>query len=188
MNKKRAVSPALRREKRSMSDSEYTDNHKKSKRRLKIAHLAVKPAVRLKLGGFEPAEDMGADKYRLNCEGAAKQGWGEGWRVELKHRVIDGPYAGTALRQWMYVDASGIFSPKSDYAKQCAIALGRPLNAHDNPDNPSSIFVSKCFEAFVGFRKSDKPRGGRCTPGNEFKRKDPSDGLRVHELLGRVGL
>jgi hypothetical protein len=96
-----------------------------------------------------------------------------------------GPYLGTALRQFIPVDASGVVSPRSRYAQQCTVALGRPLEAEDNLDNPASIFVGKIFRASVGFRKTDKPRGGKCTEGNETRRKDATDGLRVHELLTR---
>src|SRR5262245_764458 len=106
---------------------------------------------------------MAAGEYKITCEGASKGPWGNAWRIELKHRVIDGPHAGTALRQFMPVDASGIISPLSKFAQQCAVALGRPLDAEDDLNNPASIFVGKIFRASVGFRKTDKPRGGKCT-------------------------
>jgi hypothetical protein len=125
---------------------------------------------------------MPASEYKVSCEGASKQQWKKGWRIELKHRVVDGENAGVALNQWIPVDDSGIVSPRSRYAAQCAIALGRPLEAEDDLNNPASIFVGRIFRAFVGFRKTEGPTGGR--PADPMVRKDKSDGLRVHELLG----
>jgi hypothetical protein len=157
----------------------------KSIPKLKLAHLP-KPPPRLRLGGMEPANDMPAGEYKISCEGASKKPFGDGWKIELKYRVIDGLYAGTALRQWIPVDASGILSPRSRYVTQAAIALGRPVGPEDNLDNPASIFVGKIFSAFVGFRKTEKPKGGK--PADPMKRKDAADGLRVHELLGEEWL
>jgi hypothetical protein len=135
---------------------------------------------------MEPANDMNAGEYKIACEGAAKESWAKGWLISLRHRVTDGPHAGTALRQWISVDASGVISPRSRYAQQCAVALGRPLDVDDNLDNPASIFVGKIFRAFVGFRKTEKPKGGK--PADPLTRKDAADGLRVHELLTREEL
>jgi hypothetical protein len=131
---------------------------------------------------------MQPGEYKVQCEGASKKSFADGIRIELKFRVIDGPHTGTALHQWITVDGSGIFSPRSRYAAQCAIALGRPLNASDNPDDPASIFSGRIFQAFVGFRKSEKARGGKHNPEYAMRRKDGSDGLRVHELLTREEL
>lgn len=162
---------------RTMSESNYTTGRNKS--RLKLAHLPTKPAGRLRLGGMEPSDDMQPGDYKVQCVGACKQPFAKGLRVELKFQVIDGPHTGTALSQWITVHDSGVISPKSRYAAQCAIALGRPLDAEDDLNNPASIFSGCIFKAFAGFRKTDKPRGGKHAEGNEFRRKDSSDGLRV---------
>src|SRR5882724_10086094 len=91
---------------RTMSKSNYTGGQSKSNPKLKLAHL--KPPPRLRLGGIEPADDMPADKYKISCEGASKKSFADGLRIELKYRVVDGPYTCTALRQWIAVDASGV--------------------------------------------------------------------------------
>jgi hypothetical protein len=169
----------------SKSKSNYTGGQSNSTAKLKLAHLP-KPPPRLRLGGMEPSEDMGPDKYKIGCEGASKKSFAEGLRIELKYRVVEGPHTGTALRQWITVDESGVISPKSKYAEQCAVALDRPLEPEDNIDNPASIFSGKIFRAFVGYRKTEKPKGGK--PADPLKRKDAADGLRVHELLEREEL
>src|SRR5262245_58200395 len=164
----------------------YTSERDKSRSKLKLLH--TKTPVRLTLGGFEPSNNMQPGEYKVSCEGASKREWGKGLRIELKFRVIDGEHTGTALSQWITVDASGVISPKSRYAQQCAVALGRPLDTSDNLDNPGAIFSGRIFKAFVGFRKSEKPRGGKNNPDYARHRKDASDGLRVHELLAREEL
>jgi hypothetical protein len=169
-----------------MSNLRYTGEH--TKPRLKLAHLPTKPPARLRLGGVEPSDDMPADEYKVQCEGASKQQFAKGLRIQLKYRVIDGPHTGTSLSQWITVDDTGVISPKSRYALQCAVALGRPLEAEDDLDNPASIFLGRIFRAFAGFRKTDKARGGKHAEGNEHRRKDSADGLRVHELLAREEL
>ena len=159
-----------------------------SKPRLKLAYLPNKPPPRLRLGGFQPSKDMPAGEYKVACEGASKQPWKTGSRIELKFRVIDGEHTGVALSQWLTLDPSGVVSPRSPYAKECEIALGRPLEAEDDLNDPASIFSGRFFKAFVGFRKSDKPKGGNNHPDNALRRKDDQDGLRVHELRSREEL
>jgi hypothetical protein len=110
---------------------------------------------------------MQPGEYKVSCEGASKKSFARGLRIELKHRVIDGPHTGVSLRQWITVDASGIISPKSRYAQQCAVALGRPLDVEDDVNDPASIFSGRIFWAFVGFRKSNKARGGNWSPTRE---------------------
>jgi hypothetical protein len=167
-----------------MSKSIYTTG-KPSKSRVKLTSLP-KPAPRLRLGGFEPSSDMRPGEYQVSCEGASKKSFSGGQLVELKFRVIDGPHTGTALRQWIPLDPSGVIDPRSRYAQQCVAALGRPLDVDDDLNDAASIFVGRIFRAFVGFRKTDKPRGGK--PADPLSRKDSADGLRVHDLLARVEL
>jgi hypothetical protein len=95
---------------------------------------------------------------------------------------------GVALRQWFSIDSSGVLSPQSKFAQQCAIALGRPLDVKDNLNNPASIFSGVIFSAFVGFRRTEKPRGGKAAAELALIRKDQSDGLRIHDLLRREEL
>ncbi len=169
-----------------MSHLNYTGERSKS--RLKLAHLPTKPSPRLRLGGMEPSDDMQAGEYKVCCEAASKRSSNNGIRIELNFRVIDGPHTGTALRQWIAIHPAGVFSPRSRYAVQCQIALGRPLDANDNPDDPASIFSGKIFKAFAGFRRTEKPRGGKADSSLALTRKDASDGLRIHELLRREEL
>jgi hypothetical protein len=154
----------------------------------KVTPLPTRPAPRLRLGGAEPSDGMEPGEYQVCCEGASKKSFAAGMRIELKFRVIDGDHTGTALRQWITIDASGVISPKSRYAQQCGVALGRPVEPEDNLDNPASIFSGLIFRASIGFRKTDKPRGGKPDPKNAGTRKDASDGLRIHELLAREEL
>ena len=158
------------------------------KPKLKLAHLPNKPPPRLRLGGMAPSENKPAGEYKLQCEGASMKPWARGLRIELKHRVIDGEHTGVSLNQWITIDASGVISPRSRYAVQCEIALGRPLEAEDDLNDPASIFSGRFFKAFVGFRKTEKPKGGMASTENTMRRKDPADGLRVHELLAREEL
>ena len=187
MRRDPAATPNLFKRKRgTMSNPKYPSGQNKA--RLKLARLPTKAPATLRLGGMEPSKEMEAGNYRISCEGASKESFAGGLRIELRYRVIDGAHTGTALRQWITVDASGVISPKSRYAMQCAVALGRALDPEDSPDNPASIFLGRIFKAFVGFRKTSKPRGGTANEDNALVRKDSSDGLRVHELLNREEL
>src|SRR5262245_12744684 len=57
------------------------------------------------------------------------------------------------------------YRPTKSLCSQCEIALGRPLDeAEDDLNDPDSIFRGHIFKAFVGFRKTDKPRGGTSAP------------------------
>src|SRR5215813_2463855 len=126
-----------------MSKPTYTTAERaRSRPPLKLSHLP-KPAPRLRLGGMEPSADMEAGEYTVACEGASKEPWARGLRVELKFRVVDGPHSGVSLRQWISIDASGVISPKSRYAQQCEVALGRPLDVEDDVNDPASIFSGR---------------------------------------------
>src|SRR5262245_345041 len=170
-----------------MSNSKYPNQGNKSK--LKLARLPVQPVVTLRLGGMEPSDNMQPGTYKVACEGAAKKSFGHGGvLIQVHYRVIEGEHTGTALRQWFTVNASGLISPRSRFAQQCAVALGRPLDTSDDINNPASIFSGRIFKAFVGFRKTKKPDGGKESHDNALRRKDPKDGLRVHDLLAREEL
>jgi len=129
-----------------------------------------------------------AGEYKIMCEGASKRPWAQGWRIELKYRVIDGEHTGVALNQWIPIDPSGVIPPRSRYAAQCEVALGRPIEAEDDLNDPASFFSGRIFRAFIGFRKSEKRGGGGVKPEYVWTWKDSDDGLRVHELLTREDL
>ena len=157
--------------------------------RLKLSLVPNKPPPRLKLGGMAPPDHMPAGQYRVHCEGASRELWKGSSRIVLNFRVLDGDFEGVALNGWITLKAAGVISPNSAYAKQCEIALGRPLDAEDDLNDPASIFCSApVYLADVGFRKSDKPGGGTVRIDNEKSRKDVKDGLRVHALLSREEL
>jgi hypothetical protein len=151
-----------------------------------LALVPSRASATLRLGGMEPSENMPAGEYFVSCQSATYER--DSSRVILTFQVLDGPHTGTGLRQWITVPTIGTISPSSRYAKQIAVALGRPVNTADDLTNPSSIFLGQFFRAFVGFRKTAKPRGGVYSEDNAYKRKDSSDGLRVHELLRREEL
>jgi hypothetical protein len=172
-----------------MSETDSYTRERSKSRRLKLAHLPNKLPPHLRLGGFQPPKSMPAGEYKVQCEGASKKPWPRGWRIELKHRVIDGEFSGVGLNQWIPIDATGVVSPHSRYAKQCEIALGCPLaETSIDLNDPAAIFSGRFFKAFVGFRKTEKARGGMAHEDNALLRKDESDGLRVHELLAREEL
>jgi hypothetical protein len=85
-------------------------------------------------------------------------------------------------------DAGGLVSPMGRYAKACAIALGRPLDCSDDLNNPAAIFSGLLFSVLVGFRKTERPRGGTPSDSNSQRKKDDGDFLRVHEILSREEL
>jgi hypothetical protein len=163
--------------------SNFSGGAGKSRLKLKVAHLPTKPPPTLRLGGFQPPDEMPAGEYKVVCEGASKRAWKRGWRIDFKYRVIDGEYTGVALNQWISVDASGVINPRSRYAQQCETALRRPLESHDDLNDPASIFSRRVFRAFVGFRKTEKPDGGMASDENAMSNKGRGDGLRVHGLL-----
>jgi hypothetical protein len=136
---------------------------------------------------MKPPANMPVGNYVVSCTAASREEFGKGWRIVIDYRIIEGEYAGVALHQW--IAASGQISDNGRYAKQCEVALGRALDVNDDINYPASIFSGRHFTAFVGFRKTDGPRGGKITDLDNYKRrKDKNDGLRVHELLSLVEL
>lgn len=103
--------------------------------------------------------------------------------------VHEGLFHGVGLRKWAVVaDASGEVSPFGEYIKACEIALGRELTDDDDIANPAEIFSGKLFRVTVGFRKTDRPKGGQASEQNARIKKDERDRLRVHAILARVDL
>lgn len=144
---------------------------------LKVGAASVRPILRM--GGIE-AHNMEAGNYRVNCTGA---GADEKGRPILTFRVLDEPHTGTALRKWLAIHhTNGEIRPGTPYAKLCALALGRDPEPDDILE-PSEIFRGKNFLAFVGWRMTEKPRGGTASSDLALRRKDDRDFLRVHELL-----
>jgi hypothetical protein len=138
----------------------------------------------LRLGGLAPSEDMAPGKYLVMCETAWTEQIGKGVRVVLQFRCVDGKYDGVALRQWLSASNGGnIVSPTGRYARHCAIALGRPLTQDDPVNDPAAIFAGQKFLVFVGYRKTERQRGGMASEDNALRRKDEGDYLRVHEII-----
>lgn len=131
---------------------------------------------------------MKPGEYVAMCETA----WvevGKSTRVVWQFRVVEGEHTGVSLRKWMVpADKSGAVSPFGQYAKYCAIALGRPLQVSDDMNDPGAIFSGHVFKVIVGYRKTVKPKGGMFSDRNALTRKDEKDHLRIHEILSRVEL
>jgi hypothetical protein len=143
----------------------------------------------LRLGGVAPTDDMAPGRYLVTCETAWIESVGREHRAVLQFRVTDGKYSGVGLRQWVIAaNGGGVISPTSRYARNCALALGRPLESDDPVNDPAQIFSDRFFLVQVGFRKTEHPRGGRSSDERAMLRKDAADYLRVHDIIERVEL
>ena len=110
-------------------------------------------------------------------------------RIVWQFRILEGEHTGTSLRKWLIpADTGGSVSPFGYYARICELALGRPLQANDDLNNPGAIFNGQIFKVSVGYRKTLKPKGGPYSDKNALVQKDEKDRLRVHELLERTEL
>src|SRR5262249_29053841 len=114
----------------------------------------VKTKANVRLGGTLPTADMAPDKYLVVCENAWLEPVSKNTqehRAAIQFRVVDGKYHGVALRMWIdgAADAGGIISPIGKYARQCEIALGRPLEEGDPVDAPPQSFSGRRFFVFV---------------------------------------
>jgi len=160
----------------------HTDDGKSKTAPLKLAQGKVRPILRL--GGIEACK-VEPGRYRMACQGA---GADEKGKPMLLFRMIDPPHAGTALRKWLNIShVIGEIRPGSSYAKLCELAVGRELEPDESLE-PNDIFRGKIFLAFVGWRKTDKHRGGQFRDDNALHRKDDRDFLRVHELIEVIEL
>jgi len=163
--------------------------HDNTYRKLKLKanlKLVTAKSEDLRLGGVAPSEEMHPGKYLVTCEAAWIEPVGKEHRAVLQYRVVDGKHDGVGLRQWMIAaNGGGIISPTGRYARQCAVALGRPLEADDPVNEPAQIFAGCRFIAFVGYRKTEHPKGGRSSDSQAMSRKDTEDYLRVHEIISR---
>jgi hypothetical protein len=133
---------------------------------------------------------MQPGKYLVVCEGAWLEPTGKNHRAVFQFRIVDGKYHNTALRMWIdgAADSGGFISPIGKYAHHCWIALGRELQDGDPVDEPALIFSGRRFLVFVGYRKSELPKGkGKQAPELALIRKN-DDYLRVHEIVERVDL
>jgi len=173
-----------------MTVKNYQSQQNASSPKLKL----VKSKADVRLGGTLPAQDMGPGKYLVLCESAWLEPVSKNTqehRAVFQFKVIDSKHDGTALRMWIdkAADAGGIISPTGKYARHCEIALGRPLEEGDPVDEPRQIFAGHRFLVFVGYRKSEQPKGkGRQSDDLALLRKDDKDQLRVHEMLSREDL
>jgi hypothetical protein len=158
------------------------NNNRKSKQPLKLTQAKVRPILRL--GGVE-AHNIEPGRHRVACQGA---GADEKGKPILLFRMIDAPHTGKALRKWLNIaHVNGEIRPGSSYAKLCELALGREVEPDESLE-PNDVFRGKVFLAFIGWRKTDKPRGGQFSDGNVLRCKDDRDFPRVHELIEVVSL
>ena len=165
-----------------MEKSHNSETKSKNPPQLKLAQAKVRPTLRL--GGVE-AQNIKPNRYRIACQGA---GADEKGKPILLFRMIDPPHAGTALRKWLSIThVNGEVRPGSSYAKLCQLALQREVEPDESLE-PNEIFKGKIFLAFVGWRKTDKPRGGSFSEENALRRKDDRDFPRVHEVFEVVAL
>jgi hypothetical protein len=140
--------------------------------------------MELRVGGRAATDELAPGKYLVRCETAWLEPVGKNARAVLQFTVIDGKYDGIALRLWVTAsDGGGIVSPNSRYARYCALALGRPLESDDPVGDPAQIFAGQAFVVSVGYRKTERQRGGMASEENALRRKDNRDFLRVHEIL-----
>jgi len=129
---------------------------------------------------------MQPGNYLAKCETVWIESVGKEHRAVFQWRVVDGKFDGVALPQWVMVsNGGGIVSPTGRYARYCALALGRPLNTDDPIGEPNQIFSGGVFQVFVGFRKTERGRGGKFADQLALTRKDDADYLRVHDILSR---
>ena len=127
------------------------------------------------------ATDLKPGTHPVECLSAKTEARGKTLIVQLTHRTTD---SSAVLHQWLHAgNAEGLILPKSKFARQCALALNREILATDDLD-PEIVFVGKSFTADVGYRKTEPT--GKTSDANANTWKDPTDFLRVHELLKLV--
>jgi hypothetical protein len=166
-----------------VQSSSYRKRPPKANLKLVVAGAEVNTKIRL--AGRAPSDEMAPGTYLVTCESAWIESIGKGSRAVFQFRVVDGKYGDVALRLW---DGGGYVSPGSRYARYCALALARPLDRNDDLSDPAQIFSGQNFLALVGYRKTDRQRGGQASEENTRRRKDDADFLRVHDLLSRAGV
>lgn len=168
----------------------YSTTPEKSKStpaRLKL--VGKTPTAKLHLGASPPPAEMKPGDYLARCETAWTEPIGKQTRAVWQFHIHESQYHGTGLRKWLVVaDASGEVPVFGEYAKACEIALGRPLTEDDDIANPAEIFAGKIFRVFVGYRKTELPKGGQASDKNALTKKDDQDRLKVHAILARVDL
>jgi hypothetical protein len=164
----------------------YTKGKSESNVSLKL--VGKTPPEKLHLGSSAPSDDVTPGKYLVQCTNAWREPYGDAWRVVWQFQICDGPHDGVGLRKWKSFDRSGEVPLNSEYAQVCEIALERPPDHSDDLNDPASIFAGKKFVVFVGYRKTEKPRGGRASDELALRKKDSSDKLKVHEILSLVKL
>ncbi|MDD1749488.1 MAG: hypothetical protein LUO89_06390 [Methanothrix sp.] len=127
---------------------------------------------------------MQSGQYRVRCESAEIQPRYKSIVVVLVCKVSEGSWRdGVVFKQWVNIkNAKGDISPATVYARQCALALGRPVQAGDDLD-PNLVFVGKEFLAEVGFSLRDE--AGKFADENSQTKKTDDDYLRIHRLLQR---
>ena len=141
---------------------------------------------KLRAMGSLADDSMQPGEYRVRCESAKTIHRGGKFIVVLKHKVCEGAWRdGVLFSQWISLkDDTGIISPATKYAKQCAIALGHDIETDEDLD-PEIVFVGREFLTEVGYRLSSSDK--KFADENAAIKKDDDDFLRVHSLLNLVG-
>jgi hypothetical protein len=141
--------------------------------------VTEKTPERVQLSGLEPACDMLPGEYLAQCVNAFLERSKN--RAVLEFTIVEGSHSGTAVTEFI-PSVRGKIQPRSRYAKECAAALGRDLEAADDLD-PAAVFKDKIFRVEVGWRKSALPGGGKNSDEFAQCRKDGRDFLRVHRIM-----
>ncbi len=138
-----------------------------------VAFVAPKPAL-----SGEPGERS------ATCVDAVQQQRGRARQLVLTFDTDDGQFG----RMW--IDIPAVLTPMCRFIRLVAVALGGPPAA-GTPIHPESdgLFKGRRFRVFVGWRKSRREPGGRQKFDDSLAAegpKDPSDFLRIHDLLERL--
>ena len=164
-------------------------NYHSSEARGKLKLVGKAPAAKLHLGASAPPDDFQPDEYLAKCTGAWVEPYRGEWRIVWQFQICDGLHHGVGVRKWKTIDASGDVPLENEYARACVIALDRPLDENiDDLNDPASIFAGKKFIVFVGYRKTEKPKGGRASNELALTKKGSDDKLKVHEIRSLVRL
>jgi len=132
----------------------------------------------------KPSDGMVPADYVGKCKATSIVAKGNKKFAQLLHEITEGKYAGTELRQWEEIKATGkIIEDRSVYYEQCSIALGGQITPGESLD-PEDVFVGKTFVLRVGY--SSKDEHGRIDPKNTARKKYERDHLRVHRILDVV--
>jgi hypothetical protein len=150
--------------------------------------LVGKAPPKFRLGAAPATDDIRPAQYLVECTNAWIEPYKNTWRVTWQFKICDGPHDGVGIRKWKTLDPHGEIHRRSEYPRACTVALDRELEETDDLNDPASIFAGKKFIVFIGYRKSERPSGGRFSDEFTMRKKDAGDELRVHEIRSLVKL